>query len=65
MRKEATVSSEIVDAGKFLLARLDSFERDCEFNDETYREWGGHVIPALERFRLALEALPSRSRPMR
>jgi hypothetical protein len=42
--------------GEFLLDRLSQFEGDCEFNDETYREWGGHVVPAIERFRAALSA---------
>jgi hypothetical protein len=36
--------------GKFLLDRLDDFEREIQ-SDELAREWAGHVSPSIERLR--------------
>jgi hypothetical protein len=44
----------VVEGGSFLLDRLDDFERAMEANEDTEREWHGHVAPAIARFRAAI-----------
>lgn len=44
----------VVEGGSFLLDRLDDFERVMEANEDTEREWHGHVAPAIARFRAAI-----------
>jgi len=41
--------------GSFLLDRLEDFERGIQ-DDGLAREWSGHVMPAIARFRAALSA---------
>ena len=41
---------ELLRDGAFLLDRLDDFEREI-LDDNLAREWSGHVMPAIARFR--------------
>lgn len=49
---------EVVEASRFLLERLDDF--DSESDVDLYRQFAGHVYPAMGRLRLALSASPQR-----
>jgi hypothetical protein len=40
--------------GAFLVARLEEFEVSSLATPDAYREWAGHVMPAVERFRAVL-----------
>lgn len=44
---------ELKSEGKFLLARLEEFERDL-LDDDIGREFAGHVAPAIARLRAAV-----------
>lgn len=48
-----TPGRDVTDAGQFLLDRLTDFEREI-WDFYTQREWNGHVVPAISRFRAAL-----------
>ena len=54
-------SPELYDNGDFLADRLEDFQNSLEAGDvdDAIRDWHGHVVPALARFRAAL----SKARP--
>lgn len=56
--KPGETIGEALDTGRFLVERLEDFER-ADFDDEEwFREYSGHVAPAVARFKAALSAPP-------
>lgn len=53
---------EALEAGTFLLERLDDHE-DAMTSEDDAREWHGHVTPAMARFRAALSLTKAQERP--
>lgn len=55
---------EMATESLFLLERLDEWERDHIGGGEGYRDWAGHVVPAIARLRqILLRAVSPQAQP--